>query len=150
MKYKYMIRGLGLGMIVAAVVLGAYSRNAVADARVAALKDYGLEEEKLLDDETSTTMEESLTVETTEPVLVRDQEKESEIYSALDAAKESEQGAIEGSDVDTELSNTADSNSDSLDEQAPDGQASDVQVSDEQDLDAAAPEQESSVVIVDP
>ena len=150
MKFKYMIRGLGLGMIVAAVILGAYSRNAVADARVAALKDYGLEEEKLLDDETSTTMEESLTVETTEPVLVRDQEKESEIYSALDAAKESEQGAIEGSDVDTELSNTADSNSDSLDEQAPDGQASDVQVSDEQDLDAAAPEQESSVVIVVP
>ena len=43
MKFKYMIRGLGLGIIITAAVLGAYNRNAVADARVAVLKDYGLD-----------------------------------------------------------------------------------------------------------
>ncbi len=45
MKFKYMIRGLGLGIIITAAVLGAYNRNAVADARVAVLKDYGLDGE---------------------------------------------------------------------------------------------------------
>ena len=49
MKFKYMIRGLGLGIIITAAVLGAYNRNAVADARVAVLKDYGLDGESPLE-----------------------------------------------------------------------------------------------------
>ena len=35
MKFKYMIRGLGIGVIMTAAVMGAYNRQAVADARVA-------------------------------------------------------------------------------------------------------------------
>ncbi len=45
MKAKYILRGLGLGMIITAVVMGAYTRSAVADARVAVLKEYGIGEE---------------------------------------------------------------------------------------------------------
>ena len=48
MKAKYILRGLGLGMIITAVVLGAYTRSAVADARVAILKEYGIGEESVL------------------------------------------------------------------------------------------------------
>ena len=70
MKFKYMIRGLGLGIIITAAVLGAYNRNAVADARVAVLKDYGLDGESPLDEETETTTEEELSAaETTEPMV---------------------------------------------------------------------------------
>lgn len=45
MKAKYILRGLGLGMIIASVLLGAYTRNAVAAARVEVLKEYGIGEE---------------------------------------------------------------------------------------------------------
>ena len=48
MKFKYMIRGLGIGIVITAAVMGAYSRNAVADARVAVLREYGLGEESRL------------------------------------------------------------------------------------------------------
>lgn len=48
MKAKYILRGLGLGMIITAVVMGAYTRSAVADARVAVLKEYGIGEEASL------------------------------------------------------------------------------------------------------
>ena len=44
MKFKYLMRGIGLGVIITAVVMGAYSRSAVADARVSVLKEYGLDE----------------------------------------------------------------------------------------------------------
>lgn len=50
MKAKYIMRGFGLGVIITAVVMGAYTRNAVADARVNVLKEYGIgEEAKLVD-----------------------------------------------------------------------------------------------------
>lgn len=48
MKAKYILRGLGLGMIITAVVMGAYTRSAVADARVKVLKEYGIGEEAML------------------------------------------------------------------------------------------------------
>ena len=48
MKAKYILRGLGLGMMITAVVMGAYTRSAVADARVAVLKEYGIGEEATL------------------------------------------------------------------------------------------------------
>lgn len=45
MKVKYMLRGLGVGIIITAVVMTAYTRKAVADARVKVLKEYGIGEE---------------------------------------------------------------------------------------------------------
>lgn len=96
MKFKYMIRGLGIGVIITAAVMGAYNRQAVADARVAVLKEYGIGEESVLVGETETVggnPDTEAAGGTTEPVIVRNEEKESEIYSVLDAAKESEQAA---------------------------------------------------------
>jgi len=48
MRAKYILRGLGLGIIITAVVMGAYTRSAVADARVKVLKEYGIGEEAVL------------------------------------------------------------------------------------------------------
>ena len=96
MKFKYMIRGFGLGIIVTAAVMGAYGRNAVADARVQVLKEYGLGEEPVVVSETESSEEDteaSTVIETTEPVIVRDEVIESEIYSVLDEAIETEQAA---------------------------------------------------------
>ena len=113
MKFKYMIRGLGLGVIITAAVLGAYNRNAVADARGAVLKDYGLDGESPLAEETSTAEEEASAAESTEPVIMRDDEKEAEIESVLDAAKDAEN-----------------SDNGASDGQAPNGEVSDGEVSD--------------------
>lgn len=148
MKLKYMIRGLGLGIIITAAVLGAYNRNAVADARVAVLKDYGLGEESPLDEETNTTTEaHSEDAEMTEPVIMRDDEKESEIHSVLDAAKEAEQGA--------EPNNTDLQDAEALDEKDSNGQDLNGEESNGQDSDAEpsgqdAPEQDSSAIVVVP
>lgn len=96
MKFKYMIRGLGLGIIITAAVMGAYNRNAVADARVQVLKEYGLGEEPTVIGETETSEEEteaSTVSETTEPVILRDETVEAEISSVLDAVVDAEQAA---------------------------------------------------------
>ncbi|MDE7322032.1 MAG: hypothetical protein K2N73_04760 [Lachnospiraceae bacterium] len=93
MKFKYMIRGLGLGVIMTAAVMGAYNRQAVADARVAVLKEYGIGEESVLVDETEPSEEDAETAVpegTTQPVIVRNEEKESEIQSVLDEARDTE------------------------------------------------------------
>lgn len=93
MKFKYMLRGLGLGILITAVVMGAYTRSAVADARVSVLKEYGLGEDNRLAEEP--TEEQSTDVATapepTEQPASRDEEKEAEIQSVLDAAKDAEQ-----------------------------------------------------------
>lgn len=105
MKFKYMIRGLGLGVIMTAAVMGAYNRQAVADARVAVLKEYGIGEESVLVDETQKSAEESEEAEaeeTTQPVIVRDEEKESEINSVLDAAIDAEQSSVLQTDTPAE------------------------------------------------
>ena len=98
MKLKYMIRGLGIGVVITAAVMGAYSRNAVADARVAVLREYGLGEESRLVGESEeadeNASEDASAVNPTEQVIVRDEEIESEIDSVLDAAKESEQAGM--------------------------------------------------------
>ena len=101
MKLKYMLRGLGLGIIITAAVMGAYSRNAVADARVQVLKEYGLGEEPVVIGETENTEEdtESSTIsETTEPVILRDEDVEAEISSVLDSAIDAEQASPEQQD----------------------------------------------------
>lgn len=102
MKFKYMVRGLGIGIVITAAVMGAYSRNAVADARVAVLREYGLGEESRLVGES----EDASAENPTEQVIVRDDEIESEIDSVLDAAKEAEQAGITepGEQPSTELS----------------------------------------------
>lgn len=98
MKLKYMIRGLGIGVVITAAVMGAYSRNAVADARVAVLREYGLGEESRLVGESEeadeNASEDASAVNPTEQVIVRNEEIESEIDSVLDAAKESEQAGM--------------------------------------------------------
>ena len=157
MKFKYMIRGLGLGVIITAAVLGAYNRNAVADARVAVLKDYGLDGESPLAEETSTA-EEASAAESTEPVIMRDDEKEAEIESVLDAAKDAENSdngasdgeglngdAANGEILDGELSNGEPSN-----EEPSNGNISDSQASDAAPSGQETPEQGSSAVVVVP
>lgn len=96
MKFKYMIRGLGLGIVITAAVMGAYSRNAVADARVAVLREYGFGDESRLVEESETSNEDgdASDIEPTEQTIVRNEEIESEINSVLDAAKQSEQAGI--------------------------------------------------------
>ncbi len=142
MKFKYMIRGLGLGVIITAAVLGAYNRNAVADARVAVLKDYGLDGESPLAEETSTA-EEASAAESTEPVIMRDDEKEAEIESVLDAAKDAENsdnGASDGQAPNGEVS----------DGEVSDGNTSDSQASDAAPSGQETPEQGSSAIVVVP
>jgi hypothetical protein len=88
-----MLRGLGIGVIITAAIMGAYTRSAVADARVAVMKEYGFgEEPTLVDNETETSEEASSETEesSTEPVILRDEEIESQIASVLDEAKASE------------------------------------------------------------
>ena len=143
MKFKYMIRGLGLGVIITAAVLGAYNRNAVADARVAVLKDYGLDGESPLAEETSTAEEEASAAESTEPVIMRDDEKEAEIESVLDATKDAENsdnGASDGQAPNGEVS----------DGEVSDGNTSDSQASNAAPSGQETPEQGSSAVVVVP
>lgn len=93
MKFKYMLRGLGLGILITAVVMGAYTRSAVADARVSVLKEYGLGEDNRLPEESTEEQSTDMTTasEPTEQPASRDEEKEAEIQSVLDAAKDAEQ-----------------------------------------------------------
>lgn len=153
MKFKYMIRGLGLGVIITAAVLGAYNRNAVADARVAVLKDYGLDGESPLAEETSTAEEEASAAESTEPVIMRDDEKEAEIESVLDAAKDAENsdnGASDGQAPNGEVSDGDPSNGEVSDGEVSDGNTSDSQASDAAPSGQETPEQGSSAVVVVP
>ena len=162
MKFKYMIRGLGLGVIITAAVLGAYNRNAVADARVAVLKDYGLDGENPLEEETSTA-EEASAAESTEPVIMRDDEKEAEIESVLDAAKDAENSdngasdgeglngdASNGEPLDGEISDGEPSNEELLNEEPSNGNSSDSQASDAAPSEQETPEQGSSAIVVVP
>lgn len=99
MKFKYMLRGLGLGVLITAVVMGAYTRSAVADARVSVLKEYGLGQDNKLPEESTEeqSTDTTTTPEPTEQPANRDEEKEAEIQSVLDAAKDAEQSDSAGS-----------------------------------------------------
>jgi hypothetical protein len=105
MKFKYMLRGLGIGVIITAAIMGAYTRSAVADARVAVMKEYGFgEEPTLVDNETETSEEVSSETEesSTEPVILRDEEIESQIASVLDEAKASEAETVGTTEIENE------------------------------------------------
>jgi hypothetical protein len=106
MKFKYLLRGFGVGMVVTAAIMGAYSRSAVADARVAVMKEYGLGDEPILvgedenteSQETDTTESVSETETQTEetiPIIVRDEPIESEVESVVEAAQATELGTSE-------------------------------------------------------
>jgi hypothetical protein len=98
MKLKYMLRGLGIGVIVTAAIMGAYNRNAVADAkaqaRVDVLREYGFGEEPTLVDNESESEEETSEIESeteeTIPIIIRDEVKESEVESVIESAKAAE------------------------------------------------------------
>lgn len=142
MKFKYMIRGLGIGVIITAAIMGAYNRNAVADARVAVLREYGLGEESRLVGEIESSDEnasEDVPADAlTEQEVMRDEEIESEINSVLDEAKESEQvnmaesgaetgeqssaGALDSSDAGAEISDVSGSEAASAMGDAPSGE----------------------------
>ncbi|HBV81642.1 MAG: hypothetical protein OSJ73_03450 [Lachnospiraceae bacterium] len=116
MRFKYMLRGLGLGILITAAVMGAYTRSAVADARVSVLKEYGLGENNRLPEETTEEYsDEASDPESTEQSTSRDEEKEAEIQSVLDAAKDAEQSES----INTELQQSEEQSTDT-DSEAPD------------------------------
>lgn len=115
MKFKYMIRGMGIGVVITAAVMGAYSRNAVADARVAVLKEYGFGEESRLVDASEENSGESMPEDlSTEQAAARDEEKESEIHSVLDAAMQSEQEGMADSGEQPSVQSSDDSIAEAL------------------------------------
>lgn len=146
MKAKYILRGLGLGMIITAVVMGAYTRTAVADARVDVLKEYGIGEEAMLaetlvdvggdtDNETQESAadnaaesEADIEAAATEQVIERDEEIESQINSVLDGAVAAEQGAVTGSQTDEKESEGVIEEASSGDAQNADGQVHTVTI----------------------
>jgi hypothetical protein len=115
MKFKYMLRGLGIGVLITAAIMGAYTRNAVADARVAVMKEYGFGEEPTLVENEDESVDENLLAEnesTTEPVILRDEEIESQIYSVLDEALQNEKS--DESEVENESESVTESAAESM------------------------------------
>jgi hypothetical protein len=115
MKLKYMLRGLGIGVLITAAIMGAYTRNAVADARVAVMKEYGFGEEPTLVENEDESVDENLLAEnesTTEPVILRDEEIESQIYSVLDEALQNEKS--DKSEVENESESVTESAAESV------------------------------------
>lgn len=110
MKAKYLLRGLGLGIMITAVVMGAYTRSAVADARVAVLKEYGIGEEAalaetLVDVGGSKDREEENAAKPSEIAdsaageiaahsASYDEAQESEVWSAAEAVEQSTQDVV--------------------------------------------------------
>ncbi|MBQ2115224.1 MAG: hypothetical protein II193_01345 [Lachnospiraceae bacterium] len=91
MNLKYYFRGLGIGIIVTAVLMGVSNRNAVKEAKAETAKLYEYQEESSIIEETSAIAASSDEAESeTVPVLVRDDETESEIASAIDDALKTE------------------------------------------------------------
>ena len=88
MKAKYILRGLGLGMIITAVVMGTYTRNAVAAARVAVLQEYGIGEEAAL---VETLIDVEGSDNTVPDTVPHNEELESEIQSLPGTAEATEQ-----------------------------------------------------------
>lgn len=109
MKLKYTLRGFGLGIIITACLMGAYSRNAVAKARVNVLKQYGLGGEATnLEEESSqeeSSKEEETLKENPDEVSTdaRNEEIESEINSVVESAKTEENLPESGETTDSAL-----------------------------------------------
>ena len=101
MKLKYTLRGFGLGIIITACLMGAYSRNAVAKARVNVLKQYGLGGEAANAEEESSQEESEALQGNTDEVStdMRDNDIESEINSAIESAKTEETQSNSNSDT---------------------------------------------------
>jgi hypothetical protein len=102
MKFKYMLRGLGIGMVVAAALMGGYTRKEIANAKanVTAITLSGNYTEETSESESDT--EELSDTDETVPVIVRDSNAESEIASVIESAKaaESEPSVLENVEMD--------------------------------------------------
>jgi hypothetical protein len=90
MKLKYMLRGLGIGMVVAAALMGGYTRKEIANAKanVTAITLEGSYTDESQESETGT--EGQSDTEETVPVIVRDEGVESEVASVIESAKAAE------------------------------------------------------------
>lgn len=114
MKAKYIMRGFGLGVVITAVVMSAYTRSAVANARVNVLKEYGIgEEAKLVDPDGNDNEDTQGNVETDGPEVVpfdetptiRENEPETENGGQADTVLDGEAASevvIQGEAVDNE------------------------------------------------
>jgi hypothetical protein len=105
MKFKYLLRGLGIGIVITACIMGAYTRSAVANARVAVMKEYGFGEEATLvwedltqstetETDTETAIESETETEETIPIIVRDEPSETETETVEESETESETESV--------------------------------------------------------
>lgn len=107
MKFKYMLRGLGIGVIITACVMGGYTRNAVAKARVTVLKQYGLTEDVARVEDFPQTGESSSVADTAESVPAKNEDTEAENGSAA-GQEETAAADVSGADSATESGSEAD------------------------------------------
>jgi hypothetical protein len=99
MKLKYMLRGIGIGMVVAAALMGGYTRKQVLDAKAnvtAITIDSNYSD---ISGEVETDEEEMSETEETVPVIVRNEGIESEVESVIESAKASESDPESQADV---------------------------------------------------
>lgn len=89
MKLKYYLRGLGVGIVVTCILMSISNKNAVADAKAEVIAVYEQSSTEIM------TENESTQEETTEPIILRNEEIESEITSVLGEAQSNEQSIIE-------------------------------------------------------
>ena len=94
MKLKYYLRGLGVGIVVTCILMSISNKNAVADAKAEVIAVYEQSSTEIMT-ENESTQEETTQEETTEPIILRNEEIESEITSVLGEAQSNEQSIIE-------------------------------------------------------
>lgn len=94
MKLKYYLRGLGVGIVVTCILMSISNKNAVADAKAEVIAVYEQSSSEIMT-ENESTQEETTQEEATEPIILRNEEIESEITSVLDEAQSQEQSIIE-------------------------------------------------------
>lgn len=94
MKLKYYLRGLGVGIVVTCILMSISNKNAVADAKAEVIAVYEQSSSEIMT-ENESTQEETTQEEATEPIILRNEEIESEITSVLDEAQSQEQSVVE-------------------------------------------------------
>lgn len=94
MKLKYYLRGLGVGIVVTCILMSISNKNAVADAKAEVIAVYEQSSTEIMT-ENESTQEETTQEEATEPIILRNEEIESEITSVLDEAQSQEQSVVE-------------------------------------------------------
>jgi hypothetical protein len=108
MKLKYMLRGLGIGMVVTASIMGAYMRSET-NSTLAYVDEYEETAENVevsevafpIESTTYDTETETETETQTIPIIVRDEEVESQIESVIESAKAAESETVTGTEIET-------------------------------------------------